>query len=229
MNSGICAVIPVREFRATKVRLKEVLSDDQRASLTASLLSRVVNCLGHSRVDSIVIVATDPDEVWSRVARDEIVSVIPESIRHGGVNSAMRDGMRIASNNGFAKAMLLPSDLPLIDSQSVDFALELLGSHDLIICPSLKKDGTNVLGLDSSSRFQLHYDDDSYSKHCQEARLLGLEFVSFENPELCTDLDDRSDLEIVRIKYKSISFDDLLDDISMKSKTWKEKKEWVAR
>ncbi|MGI0091308.1 MAG: 2-phospho-L-lactate guanylyltransferase [Nitrososphaerales archaeon] len=214
MKNRSCAIIPVREFATTKLRLKDILSDDKRAALTATLITRVVKSIQQSRVNQIVVVASNPSEVTNTLPPSPKLAIVRESKMRGGVNSAMTDGMHLAKQEGANKLLLLPSDLPRVNSPSVDKALDLLQERDLIICPSLKKDGTNLLGLDASRKFELHYDDDSYSKHCNEAKQNGFDYVTLEWAEFSNDIDDPRDLERLSQNYRAPNFEDLLSKIS---------------
>jgi 2-phospho-L-lactate guanylyltransferase (CobY/MobA/RfbA family) len=111
---------------------------------------------------------------------------------------------------------MLPSDLPLITHSKIDDAVDLLQKYELVMNPSLKKDGTNLLAMKSSLKFQLHYDDDSFVKHSAEAKRRHLNFQLLDWQEFSIDLDDASDLKRAMEFYKSRSFNDFLDNVSTK-------------
>lgn len=162
---GDYAVIPVREFATTKLRLKNDLSSEKRTVLTSTLLRRVVRAIESSQIERAVVVASDTSEAASCLNEFSKISIVSENSYHGGVNKAMGAGIDFAIAKGARTITLLPSDLPLINHSRVDDAVELLQKYELIMNPSLKKDGTNLLAMNSSLNFQLHYDDDDFVKH----------------------------------------------------------------
>ena len=190
------AIIPIREFSNTKLRLSRVLSSNQRSELSIALISRVVSTLELSKIKSVIVVASNREEASSSIrGLSSKVRVIKETVPHGGVNSAMNDGIQLAQNEGASTVVLLPSDLPIINHSKVDEAVGLLNDFDLIINPSSKKDGTNLLEFAPENQFCLHYDDDSYSKHLNQALKEGLSFRSLDWPEFSVDMDTEEDLK----------------------------------
>ena len=211
---GDFAVIPVREFATTKLRLKEVLSNEDRVALTAALLKRVVRAVERSQIEHVVVVASDTIEAALCLHRIPKVTVISEKTHHGGVNEAMRAGIDFSIGREAKTITMLPSDLPLITHSKINEALDILRQSDLIINPSIKEDGTNLLAMKSLLKIELHYDDDSYVKHTQEARSMGFNFQSLNWREFSNDLDDADDLERAMTFYDSKNFMDFLEKIS---------------
>jgi 2-phospho-L-lactate/phosphoenolpyruvate guanylyltransferase len=211
---GDYAIVPVREFAATKLRLRDDLSREQRVSLTSTLLKRVVRAIERSQIERTVIVASDTSEVSSYLQEFSKITVVSEDSYHNGVNKAMNTGIDFAVRKGARTIALLPSDLPLITHSKIDDAVNLLQEYELVMNPSLKRDGTNLLAMKSSLKFQLHYDDDSFVKHLAEARRRHLNFQLLDWQEFSIDLDDASDLKRTMEFYKSRSFDDFLDNVS---------------
>ncbi len=213
MNQS-CAVVPVREFATGKMRLRGRLSDEERSTLAKALLKRVVRALESSRIAKIIVVASNPSEAQSILSNISKLTVIAERSHHGGVNDSMRTGIKRASNFGGNELLLLPADLPFITSSKVDEAIELLQKFELLLNPSVKKDGTNLLAMSSSLHFDLHFDDDSFAKHSREALEAHLNFQILDWPEFSNDLDDREDLQRVMTLCKSESFSDFLTRVS---------------
>ncbi len=213
---GDYAIIPVREFAATKLRLKNDLSSEKRVALTSTLLKRVVGAIERSQIERAVVVASDTSEAASCLEEFSKISVVSEDSYHGGVIKAMNAGVDFAISKGARTIALLPSDLPLITHSKIDNVVDLLRKYELIMNPSLKKDGTNLLAMNASLNFQLHYDDDSFVKHSAEARRRHLNFQLLDWQEFSNDLDDASDLKRAMEFYKSKNFDDFLDQVSTK-------------
>ncbi len=211
---GDYAIIPVREFASAKVRLKKALTSEKRVALASSLLRRLVGAIERSQLEGVIIVASDISEAISCLEGYKRISVICENSYHGGVNRAMTTGIDFARGKGARTFSLFPSDLPLVTHSRIDDALELFRRYELIINPSLKKDGTNLLAFKSSVKFELHYDDDSFVKHSDEARRGCFDFITLDWKEFLVDLDDVDDLEMAMKYYETRSFHEFLDRIS---------------
>jgi 2-phospho-L-lactate guanylyltransferase len=206
------AIIPVREFDESKQRLGGVLTPKERADLTFALLLKIVSQLQLSKVDKIIMVAADDTEVRSALPSLSKLEIVKESVHHGGVNSAMRDGLQRTSTSS-SKVLLLPSDLPLITSSVIDKALDSLDVNELIINPSIRKDGTNLLGFWRNNPIELHYDDDSVAKHLREIEKMKLRFLLLEWKEFQIDVDDAEDLNYLMNLYAACSFENLIEKI----------------
>ncbi|MHB8567025.1 MAG: 2-phospho-L-lactate guanylyltransferase [Nitrososphaerales archaeon] len=207
-----CAIIPVREFANTKLRLRGFLNENERSQLTSTLLGGVLLAIERSRIDRALVVASNPDEVEDDFHSVSKVRVLKESQTRGGVNSAMQDGMRFLSqeNLNVSKMLLMPSDLPFLDSCSLNRALELKESYDLIINGSRKKDGTSLLLLEPSKMIPLHYDNNSFVNHQKEASKLGFHYLLTDYKPFSFDVDDDIDLAVLMQELRATSFKEAL-------------------
>jgi 2-phospho-L-lactate guanylyltransferase len=205
-------VVPVREFKETKRRLRGFLSERQRAILTDLLLTRVLNEAEKSRAVEVVVVASEGGPIRKKMKRFQKVRVIEESIHHGGVNKAMRDGIAVvAKRHPTASILLIPADLPLLSQQNLDRVSRLLEKFDLVINPSSRSDGTSLLAFNpDKSRITLHYDDDSFRKHVQEATKLKLKSKIIKIVGFSQDLDSKADLTHLMNRLGASNFYELL-------------------
>ena len=207
---GDFAIIPVRDFSSAKSRLKNELSRKERILLASQLLLRVVRATEASQIDQIIVVASDGAEARSCLRGISRLSVLSQDGRLIGVNNAMRIGIDFAISKHAETISMYPADLPLLTHEAIDSAIELARKHDIVINPSLKMDGTNFLSMNPKLQFELHYDDDSFTKHCKEAELLHYDLLLLAQKELCVDLDDASDLQSAMSIFKAESFQELL-------------------
>ncbi len=209
-----CAIIPVRDFANTKLRLRSLLNDQERASLTSTLLRGVLVAIEHSPIERVVVVATNPAEVEGLSRITSKLRVLNETQRRGGVNGAMEDGLRFILNQDPKEnhlLFLMPSDLPFLNREAIVEALELKKDHDLIVNGSRRKDGTSLLMMESSKTIPLHYDDNSFVNHQREAARLGFDYLASDLEQFSCDLDDESDISLVMQRLGARSFQDLLD------------------
>lgn len=208
------AVVPVREFSSSKRRLSGALTIARRSALTRALLTRVAKALQLSNIHAFVVVASEPSQVRDSLGDFSKMKVIPESVHHGGVSMAMINGIDVAKNAGATTISLLPSDLPIVTRSTIDDALDLMQEFDIVLNPSLKRDGTNLLALKTSVQLDLHYDDDSFARHYREAEARGLKVRCLDWKEFSTDLDDLEDLENTMKLYETDAFDEFIAKIS---------------
>ena len=208
------AIIPVREFNAAKLRLRPVLSEENRRLLSKALLTHVLGAIELSEIQRIVVVASDTDEISRDFAKCSKLTLIKENVYHGGVNSAVSDALKFLNLKSQSKGLVFPSDLPMLNHHRINDVLGLLDKYELVVNPSYKKNGTNLLGSTSLDRFAFHYDDDSYKKHVQEAELRRLRFLTLDWDEFSFDIDDADDLEMLIDIYKTTNFDEVFQKIS---------------
>ncbi|MFI5419877.1 MAG: 2-phospho-L-lactate guanylyltransferase [Nitrososphaerales archaeon] len=208
--TGNFAIVPVREFGESKQRLSRVLTSAQRADLTLILLSKVLRELQYSLIDQVILVAADANEARKLVPSYSKLEIIEECIHHGGVNSAMRDGLRRIPQTRKTRVLLLPTDLPLITRSALDRAISLLDDYDVIINPSERKDGTNLLGFRASTPIELYYDNNSVTNHIAQAQKLNLRYLSIDWNEFATDFDDEEDLNTLMKIFEASNFQNLI-------------------
>ncbi|HZW56309.1 MAG TPA: 2-phospho-L-lactate guanylyltransferase [Nitrososphaerales archaeon] len=218
------AVIPVRDFANTKLRLGRFLTETQRAELTKSMLLIALRALEGSVVDRVVVVASNPSEVRDAIGELTKVAVLREHSRRGGVNNAMQTGMDYLAdvlnqggkNSGLPsiprnyQVMLIPSDLPLLDSSSINQMVALKETCDMLINPSRKRDGTSLLLMERGKAIPLHYDNNSFVKHVDEARKMGLNFRITDARQFSFDIDDQEDLRLLSQELGSSNFEELI-------------------
>jgi 2-phospho-L-lactate guanylyltransferase len=212
----LVAIIPVREFKNTKLRLRSVLSESERSALTKSLLNHVLAQLQESQIDKVVIIASDKRSASSIARGFSKAVIIRESKHHGGVNYAMEDGMMYwRTHFGDATSfMLIPSDLPLLSSEAINEAISKLDYNNLVISPSIKRDGTNLLLFNfPAGKIPLHYDDDSYKQHLKEAKKLNGRYSIFRKKEFLSDLDSISDLQKIMRTLEAKSLQNLFSKL----------------
>jgi 2-phospho-L-lactate guanylyltransferase len=208
------AIVPVRKFSESKQRLKTTMSSAKRAELTLALLRRVLSELQNSKVDKIILVASDDAEARKFLPTFSKVEIIKESVHHGGVNSAMRDGMARILSPRNANFLLIPSDLPMLSSDAINRVVDNLADYELIINPSSRKDGTNLLAFREAKTINLHYDDNSMENHIMEAEKKKLHYRVIVWDELLFDVDDPEDLAKLLNFYNTKDINGLIQKLA---------------
>jgi 2-phospho-L-lactate guanylyltransferase len=207
-------VIPVREFRTTKLRLGAGLGPRERAALTSALLRNILTEIEKSKANEAIVVASSPRMISKLLSKFQKARVVKESRHHGGVDSAMEDGLKAIRQDG-GSVLLIPSDLPLIRASALNDVIALAAKYDVLINPSAKLDGTNLLAFDlQGGRIPFHYDDDSFRKHLLEAKRLRRKYRVLRMPEFSFDVDSDEDLKKLMKQRHARSFAELLKKIN---------------
>jgi 2-phospho-L-lactate/phosphoenolpyruvate guanylyltransferase len=189
--TDVLAVVPVKDLHGTKSRLAPVLEPAARAGLTLYMMGRVVSRLLEAGVEEVCVVSPDPvvlDEALRRGA-------VPLPQKSRGLNPALEEGRLKATRDGASAMLVLPADLPLIETDDVRVVLAAAeGEPTAIIVPDGARSGTNALLLRPPDTLPFLFGPDSFEAHLQAARDRGIDARVCENAHLAFDLDTAGDL-----------------------------------
>lgn len=154
------AVVPIRSFRESKSRLAGTLDEAARSALLRASATRVVSALA----EGPMLVVTDDDEVRSWSAELGVPSLAPGA---PGLNLAATTAREHLRSTEVRRMMVVHADIWSPDTaRSIDLLAEI------VIVPDLALDGTNVLVLPTSGRFEFAYGPGSFRRHLVEASRL---------------------------------------------------------
>jgi 2-phospho-L-lactate guanylyltransferase (CobY/MobA/RfbA family) len=128
------------------------------------------------------------------------VEVLLES-RPAGQNPAARLGLERAAAGGAGAALVVSSDLPLVDRDELAAMIERgrrLRPPAVVAAAASGRGGTNALFLWPPHAVGLHFGADSLEKFAADAAQRGVRFELYESWRLALDLDEPSDLEALR-------------------------------
>jgi 2-phospho-L-lactate guanylyltransferase len=207
----ICAIVPVKNFHKAKSRLSVLLRKEQRAELSRFLLQDTLNTLLLCReLAKIIVVSSDP--LVKEITQNLGLECLFQS-HDKGVNSAVRCADRFLSAKGNWVSITLPCDLPLLLAKDIDDMCQVIPKegNSVIICPSYKFDGTNLLARSPSNVItDTRYDNDSFRGHLEASIEAGAITQVLLSNRLMIDLDTPEDLELVLLENasskKSISY-----------------------
>ena len=194
MTEGVYTVVPVKDLRGTKSRLKPVLDPPARAGLTLYMMGRVVTRALEAGVDAVGVVSPDPivlDEALKRGAT-------PLVQKSRGLNPALEEGRLWATQNGASALLVLPADLPLIEPEDVLAVLAGAASAPVVVTPDGARSGTNALLLRPPDVLPFLFGPESFEAHLAAARDRDVEARVCENGHLSFDLDTAEDLATYR-------------------------------
>jgi 2-phospho-L-lactate/phosphoenolpyruvate guanylyltransferase len=216
----IFALVPVKRFESSKSRLSSVLNVIERKELSQLLLTNTLSVLTEaSTISEIVIVSSD--EGAMEIARKNGAEVLRESEDHG-VNAAIARADDYSIKNGAEATVVIPQDLPLLVAADVNMICRKAESPDrcLVVCPSIRYDGSNALLRKPSRLLKTSYDQDSFNAHIRAATKSGIPIKVFLSKRIMLDLDTTEDLKILMNRQERWEITNLpLDYLKSKLKT----------
>lgn len=189
---SLWAIVPVKRLEISKSRLRSVLSPRQRHTLTRTMLMRLLGILRHMPdIEGILVVSRDAAVAELAAAAHCHLYSEPPLV---SLNEALAGGLAYAQAQGASHALILPTDLPLVEEVDVQNVVGEAGDSAVVICSDKRHDGTNALLLPlTKDAFQMQYGRRSFHKHQQEAARLGWPLQVVEPPRLQFDLDTAED------------------------------------
>lgn len=180
---AVAVLVPVKAFRAAKVRLAAALDANQRAELARTMGARVV-----AAAEPLpVAVVCDDDEV-----RTWALGVGAQVLWHPGrgLNGAVEAGVADLATAGFDQVVVAHADLPLATE------LAWLADYDgVTLVPDRRGDGTNAACVPAAAGFRFAYGPGSSTRHAAEARRLAVGLRLVHDRSLGWDVDLPADLD----------------------------------
>jgi len=168
MKPALWVVIPVKPLRAGKTRLSRALGGVSRRALVRYLLSHTVRVVRRSRIASgCVVISRDPEVL--QLARRLGARALRE--RQPGLNAALAQAA--ASLRG--AMLVLPLDLPLLDSSALRALARRRPGRAAAIAPDRAGRGTNALLLQPPNLIECRFGPDSFAAHVEALRGAGVE------------------------------------------------------
>jgi 2-phospho-L-lactate guanylyltransferase len=196
------AVVPLRTIAGGKARLGEALDAEEREALVLGMLRRTLDVLGAwARVRRIHVVSPDPS--LGRLIAGGGLSLVAQ---YGeGLNQGIRQARTVAQREGAAAMLVVPADLPQLDTTSLDQLLEAAdaalaagsGRPLVVIAPSDARSGTNALLLSPPDVIEPCFGRASFEAHVRAAASAEASLQVVTDPGLGFDLDTPEDLELL--------------------------------
>lgn len=191
------AIVPVKPLRRGKSRLAGTLTEDERTELNQSLLKHTIETLsGLKEIEQVLVVSRDPHALT--IARNHGARTVRED-GQPQLNTALKRATVVAQVYATRGVLVLPADLPLISKEDI---LELLNRAVdppvVVIAPDRHQKGTNALLISPSGLIEYDFGENSFERHCRQARNAGARLEIVTLPSLGLDLDLPEDLELIR-------------------------------
>ena len=204
------AIVPIKRFENAKTRLSSILDTDDRIRLSLLMLEDTLQILSAVHSLSQLITVSADKRVGEIAVKYGANFLLEEKER--GVNSAVALADSYCMKKAADATIVIPHDLPLLDSTDISKACELAENESrcIVICPSLRYDGTNMLLRKPPSVIATFYDADSYNMHVKAAIRLGIPVKRLFSKALMHDIDTPEDaLEIMKeetVTARSLEF-----------------------
>jgi len=185
--------VPVKRFENSKTRMSTMLTLDERVRLSSLMLENTLEILSSTQVLRKVVVVSSDRRAQEIAARCSANFLHEE--KDSGVNSAVTIADGYCIKEGADSTAVIPQDLPLLDAADIAMACRLAENEEkcIVICPSFKYDGTNLLLRKPPVVLKTYYDSDSYKTHIKTARELSIPVKLFFSKKLMSDIDTPED------------------------------------
>lgn len=195
MKLKIFAIVPAKQFEKGKSRLASLLDIHDRVKLGELLLDSTLHNLENATaLYSTVVISTDVRA--KRIAKMHGAIFVDEG-KHIGVNNAVNMANDYCTQAGAVATVVVPQDLPLTLSEDIDMVCNAAKDYDrcLIICPSARFDGSNVLLRRPPKLIDSHYDNNSFNMHINAAKKIGAKIKIILSRRMMRDLDTLEDAQ----------------------------------
>jgi len=194
-QTGIWAVMPIKNIEDAKQRLSACLSQAERQALFRAMIEDVLDALSASETLSGVLVVTRDPEA-EQLVRSYGVRILREE-QNTGHTAASRFGAETLAREGVSGMLQVPGDLPLLSASDIDALIDVHGDAPAVtIAPSRDKLGSNGVACSPPDFLPLRFGDDSFFPHLQRARDLGVEPRIVEREGFALDVDTPDDLKV---------------------------------
>jgi 2-phospho-L-lactate guanylyltransferase len=186
-------LVPVKNLSSAKQRLAAVLDQPSRTALAQAMLHDVLDAL-HSWKGrpQVAVVTGDPYAV--DLARKYQFEVIPDP-DNPGETGAIEMATRVAVERGAKFTLVIPADIPLVQSWELDDILKHAPAEGSVLVPAAGGRGTNAAFRRPADLFPLRFGNDSFKPHHAAAQATSKPCVVLNLPGIAIDVDNPSDLQ----------------------------------
>jgi 2-phospho-L-lactate guanylyltransferase len=186
------AILPVKPFAEAKQRLAQVLDDAARIELSRRLLRRTITVLKRARGVSRLVVVSRDDQVLRMARRRGAWGMVETK---SGLNQALEQATRVAIANGARAILVVPVDLPELQTRDVEKIIALGAKPPcIVIAPAQRDRGTNALLVNPAGAIHYAFGENSFPEHQHRAFEAGVAVRVYDAKSVAFDLDLPEDL-----------------------------------
>jgi 2-phospho-L-lactate guanylyltransferase len=191
-------LLPVKSLLRGKSRLAPLLGHLERRNLNEYFLRRTVKIAAEFPGIERTAVITEADDTLT-LARALGVYTIRQTDGRG-LNHAVTQGNEELYARGARELVILPIDLPFLQTYDLCEVAALGRQHEVVICPDKHSAGTNAIVLSTPTPIRFSFGPGSYLQHQNEIQRCGLVPHLYYNPRISRDIDLPEDLADLRDK-----------------------------
>lgn len=185
-------LVPVKNLSGAKQRLASLFDQPTRTELAQAMLFDVLETLGEwTGRPEVSIVTSDPFAL--QLAQQFRFSVIPDN-NNRSQTDAIEMATRFCESQGIDNTLVIPGDIPLIQSWELEKILENAPSEGSVLVRAADGRGTNAIFRRPAGLFPARFGNDSFEPHHAAARATGKPCVLLTLPGIALDVDSPSDL-----------------------------------
>jgi 2-phospho-L-lactate/phosphoenolpyruvate guanylyltransferase len=184
-------LVPVKNLVDAKQRLSPLLSPAERFALAQAMCEDVLQALAQWQRRPAVAVVTRDSFARDLAARFNFEVVADDN---SGETSAIEVATAVCRERGAGSTLVVPADIPLIDSTELQRILDCAPSGGTVLVPDAAGRGTNAAWRSPGDLFPLRFGNDSFLPHLASAKATGLPCVVLELPGIARDVDRPEDL-----------------------------------
>ena len=143
----------------------------------------------------VAIVTSDPYAI--NLANEYKFEVIPDP-SNPGETGAIEMATRICVERGIDSTLVIPADIPLIESWELEEILKQAPAQGSLLVPAADGGGTNAAFRRPADLFPLRFGNDSFKPHHAAAQATGKPCVVLNLPGIAVDIDNPEDLQQLR-------------------------------
>jgi 2-phospho-L-lactate guanylyltransferase len=151
------------------------------------------------------VVVVSSDKLAERIAKIHNAKFLQEK-KNQGVNAAVALADVYISEYAVDATIVIPQDLPLLLPEDIERICTSAQEHEkcLVICPSLRFDGSNALLRRPPLLISPNYDNDSYNVHIKKAKASDAIIKIIKTKRIMTDIDTVEDvINLIKINRRS--------------------------
>ena len=186
-------LVPVKNLSAAKQRLAAVLDQSSRTALAQAMLYDVLTTLHNwGNRPPVAVVTSDPYAI--NLAEEYKFEVMPDP-NNPGETGAIELATRICVERGVDSTLIIPADIPLIQSWELDEILKHAPAEGSVLVPAGDGRGTNAAFRRPANLFPLRFGNDSFKPHHAAAQATGKPCIVLNLPGIAVDVDNPADLQ----------------------------------
>jgi len=186
-------LVPVKNLSSAKQRLAAVLDQPSRTALAQAMLHDVVSTLlNWQNRPAVALVTSDP--YAAELARRYEFEIIPD-VENPGETGAIEMATRICEQRGIASTLVIPADIPLIQSWELEEILKHAPDEGSVLVPAADGRGTNAAFRRPANLFPLRFGNDSFKPHHSSGQATGNPCIVLHLPGIAVDVDNPADLQ----------------------------------